>query len=681
MKIDDSKYVKTEEWKINHPPTEYPKDFVKFVDSINKGWQNMIRYEPYEAYKKQAKQWVDEGDEIEHYFEQEDQLDYIEQEYRRCKTNTLYFADKYGILKEGSVESGEVKYEAWEAQRLILFLLDSGYNCMIGKARQIGFTTTLMIACMARLLFYPSYYTKFVTHSQIKGEEIFRDKLKWGFGKIPEWIKRGVGSESKTTLALHKKTAKNKGKTEGAHSRIEVATPSIDAINGGSPQLTMIDEIGLFDIFGEMISEGRPTLFYYDPKTKKQVMRRQFFAWGTGGEMEKGGAAFESEFKAALEAWENRNFSYAVIPLFFNAWAREGMSEDMLKTEKLVYYSKTGINKEKFKVQYHQHYPMSIDDMFLRNARTLMPIDQCNRHILKIQLLKAEDQPQYGYFEPILDMSHPTPDLEIPYKIIGADWIPTNGMTDERTTTCIFKHPEEGWKHRYWQGTDPINSETGHSKMSSSIWDTEANTFSGVVFHRERHFKSCYLQCLLLGLYYNPDGGAPELIEQNIGDMYFDWQDTRGFSRRIQPQSMLPNFLRAGTKWWGINNKANTAGKIINKMMEMLDAHADNIYITWLFIQLKTFIEKDLSGANSHRETRYQAADLRYDFDDVIFSMVFAYINAECNQRYYPQYVGQEAMAKTKKKTKYIQDARTNFQMRLAEVDDDGKLIRFVNNY
>ena len=679
--MKNENYVKTEDWKPQHEPLDYPKAFVKFVDSINKkGWQKMIKYEPYELYKKQAQQWVDEDDQIENYLEKEDQEDYILQEYLRCKDNTLYFANKYGWLKEGSVKGGKMKYKAWEAQMLILFLLDCGYNCMIGKARQIGFTTTLMLACMARLLFYPSYYTKLVTHSKEKGEEIFRDKLKWGFGHVPQWLKRGVGTDTKTTLSLHEKSSQNKGKTEGAHSRAEVVAPHVDAINGGSPQITMIDEIGLFDIFGQMMSEGRPTLFYYDPESGKQVMRRQFFAWGTGGEMEKGGAAFESEFKAALDAWDNRNFKYAVIPLFFNAWAREGMTEEMLQSEKEVYYSKTGIDKEKFKVQYHQHYPLSIDDMFLRNARTLMPIDQCNKHMLKIFTMNDVDKPQFGYFRAIFDQNKPTPELGIPYKILGAEWIPTRGQEDERTTACIFKHPEKNWVNRYWQGTDPINSETGHSKMASAIWDAHADTCSGVVFHRERNFKESFLQCLLLGLYYETNGGAKELVEQNIGDFYVDWQDIAGYGRRIQPQSMLPKYMHAGSKWWGINNRTNTAGKIINKLIEMIEAHVDNIYIPWFFIQLKTFIEKDLSGQASGRETRYQAADLRYDFDDVIFAMVFAYINAECNQQHFPKFLGESNPTARKRKMRYVQDARTNWQQRLAEVDDEGKVIRYVNN-
>jgi len=151
----------------------------------------------------------------------------------------------------------------------------------------------------------------------------------------------GIGSDSKTTLSIHEKSNKNNGRTEGAHSRAEVCTPAIDAINGGSPQITLIDEIGLFDIFAGMMAEGRPTLYFYNDKTGEMEMRRQFFAWGTGGEMDKGGAAFESEFKAALEAWKERKFNHAVIPLFFDAWAREGMTQKILNSEKDFYYSNT----------------------------------------------------------------------------------------------------------------------------------------------------------------------------------------------------------------------------------------------------------------------------------------------------------------------------------------------------
>ena len=71
---------------------------------------------------------------------------------------------------------------------------------------------------------------------------------------------------------------------------------------------------------------------------------------------------------------------------------------------------------------------------------------------------------------------------------------------------------------------------------------------------------------------------------------------------------------------------------------------------------------------------------LRYDFDDSIFAIVFAYINAECNSQFYPKKVSGTNKGKKKKNVKFIQDSRTNFQLRLAELDENGKIIRYVNN-
>jgi hypothetical protein len=660
---------------------EYPKAFVKWVDSMNKGWRNMTKFKPFELYVEQAFKWEDEGDDISNYRSQEDQEDYLVQEYKRCQDNTLYFANKYGFLKEGDASGGELKYKAWRAQQVLLFLLDCGYNCLIGKARQIGFTTTMGLAAMKRINFNKSYFVKFITHTKDKSEEIYRDKIRWGFGKIPDWLSEPVYNDSHSTLSLQEKS-KKKGKTVGSYSRIEVNTPAIDAINGGSPNLVMIDEVGLLELFGKMSREGRPTLFYFNPDNGQMEMRRQLMAWGTGGEMDKGGAVFESEFKSALEAWRERNFTYGIIPLFFDAYARQGTNEEIYKREKKFYYSKTGVEAESAKVQFHQHYPMTLDDMFLRTSKTIIPVAECNEHLTRIYNLPDVNQPQYGYYDPIYDQTSPTQDGVLPYKLIGATFIPTEGMEDERTTAVVFQHPPYGekWEYRWYQGTDPINSETGHSKMSSSIWDAYTNTAASVVFWRVREFKQCYLQCLLQGIYYDQldGGGAKELIESNIGDMYLDFQEMVGFGRRIVSNSVLPPFLQGGSaKWWGLSNKTNTAGHIANKIIEMTDSYAGNIFIPWFFIQLKTFVEKDLRSANTHRQTRFQAADLKYNYDDVIFSMVFAYINAQSHSRYEPRRVDEQEEGK--RLTRFVQSAETGWKLRLAQVDKNGKVLRYMN--
>lgn len=669
--------IPTSDWYPQHRPLEYPKEFIAFIDSINKGWRNQIPYEPYEIYKRQAAAWMKDEDDITDYYDEDEQEDFIIREYFRCRDNTLYFANKYGWLKEGDVDGGGVSYTAWEAQALVYFLADCGYNLLIGKARQIGFTSSLGLLAGKRINFNKSYYCKFVTHTKDKGEEIFRDKIQWSFGRIPDWLRNTVYNFSHNMLSLREK-GERKGETAGANSIVEVVTPAVDAINGGQPNLVLIDEIGLIPIFTRMMKEGRPALFFYNPSNGKMEMKRQLLAWGTGGEMDKGGAVFEAEFKAAHAAWFDRNFDYGVIPLFFDCYARQGMNKEIYEKEKKYYYSVSGAEAEVSKVQFHQHYPLTLDDMFLRKSTSIVPVNFVNKMILKIHQLSGDQKPQYGYFEPIYDHNQPTDDEYVPFKIKGVEFVPTRGMDDERTTCVIIDHPEKNWEYRYYQGTDPINSETGKSKMASAIWDSYMNKPVAVINWRIREFKLVYLQCALLGMYYDQETNTlKELIESNIGDMYVDWLDRFGFGRRIAGNADLPNFLQTpASKWWGISNRTNTAGKITNKIIELIDLYSENIYILWFWLQCKTFVEKPLNTQNQLRQSRFQAADLKYDYDDVIFGIDFSYICSEAFSRFEPR----EIQSSTGKKIRrmYVQNSDTNWKTKLAEVDENGKVLRYI---
>jgi hypothetical protein len=677
--------IPTSAWYPSYPEFEHPKEFIDWVNSINSGWQNKIEYKPFDLYCKQAEEWLKDESDITDFDTVEGQTNWLFQEARRCKDNSLYFCDKYGYIKEDKAPdgSGRLKYKAWYAQRVLLFLFDSGYSTMIGKARQIGFTTTMCLAGMKRVNFNKSYFIKFVTHSDKKGQEIFKDKVKWAYAQVPDHIAQEVKNWTDTLMSFDKKGSR-KGRQEGGGARFQVDAPAVDAINGGSPSAVFVDEIGLFEIFGDMMREGRPALFKFNPETGKMTMQQQFMAWGTGGEMDKGGSVFEAEYKNCLRQWKEKNYSYGIIPIFMNAFARPGVTREHIAKEKKAYMSLEGTKKgDEAKVQFHQHYPMTIDDMFIRKSKTLVPIHKCQSRLDEIY--NREKELEYGYFEPILDMTQPTPDAITPYRIKGARFVPTTGRDDAATTAVVVNHPPQGqtWINRWYQGTDPINSETGHSKMCSAIWDAWDNTVSSVVFHRERKFKQTYLQVLLQSLYYDQENkgtiGCKELIESNIGDMHLDFQEGLGFKHKFVANTQLPLYLQTPTsKWWGLRNVTNTAPRIIAKTEEMLEGYGDQIDIPWLWEQLKTFVEKDLKSQSSHRQTRYQAADFRYDYDDAIFAITFAYINSQAHAKYEPENIKRDGHDQ-KTIRRYVQNKETNFRKRLAVVDMSGKVVKYIN--
>jgi hypothetical protein len=134
-----------------------------------------------------------------------------------------------------------------------------------------------------------------------------------------------------------------------------------------------------------------------------------------------------------------------------------------------------------------------------------------------------------------------------------------------------------------------------------------------------------------------------------------------------------------GGKWFGISNKANTAPRIIAKIEELLDAYGDRIDVPWLWEQLKTFVEKDLKSQNTHRQTRYQAADTRYDYDDAIFAIAFSYINAVAHAKYEPENI-KSLSTEANVITRYVQCKETDYRVKLARVDKvTGKVLKILN--
>jgi len=657
--------VRFDEWQDQWSILDYPDDFWKWVNSINTSFQKMVYLRPFERYVMQAHYWLhNDRTTIYNYQSREDQIAYIEREKIRS-ANTLYFANKYGWLKDGNAPTGEVKFDAFPAQEVVFYLLDLYISMLIAKGRQIGMTSALSISGIKEVNIRKNYFLKYIACDKEKTLEIFNDKFKDGFSIFAShypWFASSFLADAKNEIKTGVKT--EKGRVKGRNSRILVDTPSKNAINGGSPQRSMIDEIGLIDngSFSPMLNEGRPTLYMFNPENGKLELRRQVIGWGTGGDMEKGGGAMEVEFRAALEAWKDKDYSHAMIPLFFDWTARPGATKENYEAEKRFYYRKAEKEKDPNQIiQFHQAWPSSIDDVFMRNSKTLVDREVIVSNIDIVLELMSRDEIQFGYFEPIYDTANKYHEnFIVPHPIVGARFVPTQDLADPRTTAFISRKPAR-WKHRYFQGIDPINSETGKSKFASTIWDKHLGEVSSGVFYRERRYQNCYIQALLQKIYYGHTHGrgVMTLIENNIGDDLYNTWDSLGWSVDIIANIALPHHFRSrgsGTtmKWWGISNRTNTAGNIIGATVDLLQAYPKGIRNLWFWHNMKTFVEKELNQSQTHRETRWQAQNKDIDFDDQIFSTTFSYIAADSEMRNPTDLERQVANKAKKKKLKYV---------------------------
>lgn len=609
---------------------EHTKEFVHWIDSMLYGaFSNKAFYKKFDLYKAQAWQWLQDTDTYMSYNTTDERKWYAQQEYNRCEQNTLYFANKYGQLKEGDAEHGFLDYKAREHHAVIFYLCDCGYNFIGGKGRQIGFTSAMGLFATKKLVFSFNYFMKFISEDEDTSEEIFVDKIKYPFTALPSWMKPQVKSDRGTKLELSDK--KKKGEQGYPNSRIMVQPPRKTGINGGSPQLVLMDEIGNIGILTAMLNEGRPTMFWNNPKTGEFEMKRQIIGWSTGGSMDKSKGAYEREWGRITSLWEQHRFRQSgFIPLFFSWHAR--FSKDEYNREKEWYYGARAADEdmdlEESKTQFHQHYPSSAADMFVKTANTLVNRDITYGGLDRCKNLDVNVSPVYGFFEPVYDFSDPMPpESDIPYRIIDATFVPLNDGDDPKlATTIMFQKPQKGWKNRYWQGTDPIAAETGHSKMSSSMWDDYYKTISCLVNYRKQHdHRRSFLQVLLMGLYYDTrviKQGVKELVEANIGTNYIDYKRDKGFFDTLVFNSELPAKVLGGAREIGIDNKGTRAFAIIDFMTELFNAFHSRFYIKVIFDQLSTFV---LKMSASGKET-WEAQNKLLHYDDVLFAITFSYI-------------------------------------------------------
>lgn len=614
-------------WKPKGNILDYDPYFVDWIDNINKGGDRMYEYRPFVAYIKQATSWIADKYQFDDYKQDAVMAKrWLEREKLRLQTNSLYYLNKYHYIMEGDVSGGFMKYKAYRAQQIIAFLFDCGYSVIFGKGRQVFFTTTMGGIVLNRVNSRDNYKCIYIADEKKKAEVLFKEKIRWPHKKLPTYLQHTPTSQRDQVFALNN------------DSYVEVLAAKDTSATGYAANFVALDEIGLNANLSGIISEIRPTLLMYNPQTSRLELRRQVFAWGTGGQMDKGGAAMEMEWNAAKEKWANKDYEYGIIPVYFNVFWREGMTREVYDLEKKRAYAKKGPKRDAIIRQFHQHNPITERDMFIRGNNTLVSEAQIQTHLDRIRNMK--DRPQRGFMEPIL----------LGDKISGVNFIPANDS--DASPIIILKHPEKGWKHRYYKGTDPVNSSTGASKMASTVWDSHENSIPAILNYKEKNYDYIYEQSMLLNIYYDK---PKELIEINAGEAYVKYLNDHNMGHVIVGNKALPKHLQSNTMV-GIHNIGKANRYIVNEIMHMLESYADNLNMEIFWEQMSRFVEKQKPSG----ETKWEAEDKRYYQDDTIFSTVFAYLCSLCYGKYTPREIKGDESAMVKRKF-YLDE---NFNMR-----------------
>jgi hypothetical protein len=613
-------------------------EFYEWINSMTFGFfPDKAKYGLYENYKAQAVYFIETFRDPYSTTNMDLRREIVLEEYRRIDQNTLYFSMKYGMVKEGSVKAGKINYVPKEHNAVIFYLLDCGYSFIFGKPRQIFATTTIGLYIMKKLISQENFYMKFITEDIETGMEIFSDKLKVPYGYLPNYLRPQVSRDYNKGFKLGRKVAK--GEFAAPNSRIEVVAPSKTAINGGSPQIVLVDEIGNVPNLIPMVLEAIPTM-YTDPNQDGNLqIARQLCLWGTGVSDNQGKNGFQTLWTTVLDNWEKKNFTSSIfIPIFFSWHTRCG--SDVYENARHTYYSGSLENIQNFSMEeqkqiFHMHYPSVWRHMFAMASSKLVPSNLIESNLARIRSSRVSEKPIYGWFEPIYDRTKELDEnIGIPYKIIGSRFIPYDDDADniEKISTMLRHRPDSDWKHRYYQGTDPIATETGQSKFASAIWDEHDKTISCIVnFRKSQDHKSAFLQSLLMSIYYDVGNeygnkfGVPELLENNIGTNYKDYCELLGYGKNFIYNKELPETLHGGGAIWGVNSKQKRKEIIVSYLSEFIKVYGENIDFDVVFKQLDTYVPVVKEGG-----TNWQPADRRLYNDDVLDACAYAYIARMC---------------------------------------------------
>lgn len=651
----------------------YSREFYEWINSINDGWQFKRNYHKFNLYKEQARRWLSEKEMSFNPNHNEDQMfHYLRIERKRCLENSLYAMNKFLFLKEGEMEGGKIKYEAWDSQALGLYLFDLRLSLLFGKLRQVGYTTTINGASIMRTMLSPSYHTKFITEKATKGHEIHEDKVAFALSNYPDYLVPTVLSDVATGTFKFGNKDYGKGRQGGANSKFVVEPPYETVVNGGSPNLVLIDEGGNIPIIGDIINQAMPALVWVNPKTQRMEWKRQLITWGTGGNMEKGGAGYEALVNQAMEAWKDKDYQYGLIFVFLNAYAKPGVNDDFLKIQKKIAYSKPGTEGVKARRTFHQSYPITVSDMFITSLATLL--DQTDIEVRKKAARDIQSEWEHGYFEPEYDTSKPMPEGNVvPFKVVGARFIHLSEqdiIDDPDKVMVSIRCKPEKWKHRYFHGTDPIFTSSGKSKMASAIWDSITKRVVAEVNFRTNDYRVAYLQNLCLNLYY----GKPDwLIEMNVGSGFRDFLEQHECTSNLVSNKLLPDVLQNQGLIDGVKKfSGNTAKYIVNKTEELLLMYKDNLDSLQFWQQVGTYTKKTTAKGN---ET-YEPLNPKIHFDDLLDAYTYAYICFLAMSYKTPkQEENSDSERDFKISNQYVRDDNMNLVLRKVKIYKDGRRV------
>lgn len=644
-----------EDWRPERSDI-HSDSFRKFISSHIPRFDCIIPNLEFYLYCEQARRWLDEGTTVSDQRTAQEQWDFVAREFERMNTNSLYAMDKYGWIKDDQLPNGRRKYYASTPQALIIFCMDRGHSLEIGKGRQAAITSTVMLYEVFKMLTHTSYKGVLVTDDvEFTGKNIFNDKLKASYqfvARFEPWIKppKVPGySEKKVVFDWSEGIGKDERKAISAEYSL-AASDDTQTINGTTPSKVVFDETQNIATYQAIKMEARPTMLSSGEDGTIRV-KRQIVAYGTGSSHQRGKGSFENEFKSTIRKWDYGEDTSSFVPLFLDWTCRPNMTRARYLEEQRYYLDQkneemTGMSKEERTSMFHAAMPSTPEDMFLTAHKTMVPpliIRGQQQRI--IQCVKDGLSAQPGRFIPVYNYDKPTPEhFFFPFEISGVIW--KEARADEINAPAkMFMPPEKDWVHRYYQGTDPIQSVSGTSKFASVIWDNVGvigEKDGQKIYHpmpvciindRATRVEESYMQSKLMGMYYAnyKQRACMEVTERNQGQDYESFIRVQmGLGDSLWLMRALPKEYQGGSHAYGIDLKQGRKGRsLYYDTVRLLVDNADNIWYKEIWDQVSNIdVDERPDGSMD-----WGVVNKNGQNDDLVIALSYAFISCRSENK------------------------------------------------
>jgi len=398
----------------------------------------------------------------------------------------------------------------------------------------------------------------------------------------------------------------------------------------------------------------------------------------TGNAKGKHSKEFDDEYQKVKSQMEQGKDTGGWVALFFDGFCRPGVDQDHYFKEwsRIAQEdnSKTSTSQDR-KLIFASRFPLTDEDATAQNTDTILPVHIIKAHRDRITT-RLKGRLRHGRFVEEFDMSRKmTPGSEYPYFVKGARFEEDHSGDPELSPVTMLFDREDGWFNNYFQGTDPIQSYTGRSKMASNIIAASANriiTPEGRVIHipasvcwismRHPNPSINYKQVKLMGMYYantgNNERACPELVEWNQGHDYVRFCEGPHMllGDSIAHNSELPPIYQDGGKHPGLLMTSVSKGHVHADIIRFNDECGHNEYSIQYYAQLATMKQSETADG----KIKFGTIDSDRFNDDLVFAKTFSYIRMKMSYDA-PSRIGSDQNPLIEERLMFVRDRRTGF--------------------